>query len=128
MKMMIIVEGLLVRVHVSPPRHSSETSWADVSNWPQLPESYNPVGTTEATNTIDRSDTDHPLAEPDSPNISWFFEKDVDGSGSLGASELWIRYTENNWYNQRFQTAIEQLIREADSNFDREIDMQEYIK
>ena len=115
--------------HIAAIHSSLETSWADVSNWPQLPENYDPVNpATEAANAVDRSDAGSPHAEPDSPSISWFFEKDVDGSGSLGLNELWIRYTENNWYNQRFQTAIEQLIREADTNFDREIDMQEYIK
>ena len=66
-------------------------------------------------------------AEPGSPNIRWFFdkverlaiivtfyilplktghsihEKDADHSGSLTMSELWIRYTENDWYNGRYQ-------------------------
>ena len=68
------------------------------------------------------------ISEPDSPNISWFFDKDLDQSGTLTMSELWIKYTENNWYNQRYQTAIDKLILEADLNRDRSIDMAEYIK
>jgi hypothetical protein len=43
-------------------------------------------------------------------------------------SELWIRYTENNWYNERYQTAMESLVAQADSNGDRAIDMDEFIK
>jgi hypothetical protein len=66
--------------------------------------------------------------EPDSPNISWFFDKDQDQSGTLTLSELWVKYAENNWYNQRYQKAIETLIQEADLNRDRGIDMSEYIK
>ncbi len=49
-------------------------------------------------------------------------------SGSLTLSELWMRYAENNWYNQRYQTAIEKMIEAADANRDRAIDMQEYIE
>ncbi len=37
------------------------------------------------------------MTEPESPNISWFFDKDLDQSGSLTLSELWVRYAENNW-------------------------------
>lgn len=66
--------------------------------------------------------------EPDSPNIGWFFDHDADQSGTLTMSELWVRYAENNWYNQRYQTAIDKLIVEADENRDRQIDMAEYIK
>lgn len=73
-----------------------------------------------------RADTTDTSA--DSPNIGWFFEKDVDQSGSLTLAELWVKYAENNWYNQRYQTAIEKLIYEADLNRDRAIDMAEYIK
>ena len=43
------------------------------------------------------------VSEPDSPNIRWFFEKDTDHSGTLTMPELWIRYTENDWYNERYQ-------------------------
>lgn len=96
-----------------------ETSWADVANWPQLPIQTKPDDA-EQRSVVG--------FEPDSPNISWFFDKDLDQSGSLSDSELWIRYTEHNWYNQRYQNAIEKLILEADTNFDRLIDMEEYIK
>lgn len=96
-----------------------KTSWADVANWPQLPIQTKPDDA-EQRSVVG--------FEPDSPNISWFFDKDLDQSGSLSDSELWIRYTEHNWYNQRYQNAIEKLILEADTNFDRLIDMEEYIK
>ncbi len=65
------------------------TSWADVSNWPQMSE--------EVTNSTDSAEDKMSREEPESPNISWFFEKDADSSGSLTMSELWIKYTENNW-------------------------------
>ena len=74
------------------------------------------------------SDSIYAPKEPDSPNISWFFEKDVDQSGTLTLEELWVKYAENNWYNLRYQKAIETLIQEADTNRDRGIDMSEYIK
>lgn len=44
--------------------------------------------------------------------LNWkisFCEKDTDHSGSLTMSELWIRYTENDWYNQRYQVWISTL-------------------
>jgi len=46
----------------------------------------------------------------------------------LSLSELWVKYAENNWYNDRYQTAIEKLIFEADTNRDTGVDMQEYIR
>jgi hypothetical protein len=51
----------------------------------------------EVTNSTDSAEDKMSREEPESPNISWFFEKDADSSGSLTMSELWIKYTENNW-------------------------------
>ena len=53
---------------------------------------------------------------------------DTSQSGTLTLSELWVKYAENNWYNARYQTAIEKLIYEADTNRDHSIDMEEYIR
>ncbi len=99
-------------------------------NWPQLPTEIADIDDSDDNDGADvadrRSDTN--VLEPESPNISWFFEKDLDGSGSLSLSEMWMRYAENSWYNARYQTAIEKLIQAADTNRNQEIDMQEYIE
>ena len=41
-------------------------------------------------------------------------------------SKLWIRYTEKDWNNERYQTAMDTLILEADVNVNRPIDMEEF--
>lgn len=93
-----------------------------------MPQSVTSSGGSGPANRRSSNDRSSTVSEPDSPNIGWFFDKDMDQSGTLTMSELWIKYTENNWYNQRYQTAIDKLILEADLNRDRSVDMAEYIK
>lgn len=132
-------EDCVVDVLSGPGRYRCQApSWADLPNWPELQPAAasrirarlgTKVRTRESANNRRTSnEISSSAAEPDSPNIRWFFEKDTDHSGSLTMSELWIRYTENDWYNQRYQTAMDTLMLEADVNGDRAIDMDEYIR
>ncbi len=116
----------------------TETSWADVPNWPQMPRMDNDENSKKDKNAKKKNsgkngddeneDVPNAYPEPDSPNISWFFEKDADASGTLTLSELWQQYSENAWFNERYQLVLEKFIYEADLNKDRGIDIAEYIK
>lgn len=86
------------------------SSWSDVQNWPR-------------TDLLAQARLD---AEP--PNITWFRSKDKDKSGDLTKDELWMKYAESNWYNQRFQTVVSKMLEEADMDENGKIDLTEYIK
>ncbi len=64
------VRYMLYTYNMSRP-HFSATSWADVPNWPQLP-------TVRSGGGGDVNQIMRRISEPESPNISWFFEKDAD--------------------------------------------------
>ena len=113
----------------------TETSWADVPNWPRMPDMETMKEKNmknKKNNKKDKNDVDeeelNEFPEPDSPNISWFFEKDVDTSGTLTLSEIWEKYSDNDWYNERYDLVLDKFIYEADLNKDRGIDINEYIK
>lgn len=104
-------------------------SWADVPNWPQMP--VNQVEENdqddEGKDSTSRSDT-WTTIDPDPANVTWFRNMDYDNTGALSLQELIVEHQTSNWYNQRYRTAIDRLISEADTNGDRVITMDEYLK
>jgi hypothetical protein len=106
----------------------SVLSWADVPNWPQMkPPSIEPDD--PENDSTSRADTIRSnFIDPEPANVTWFRSRDRDNTGALSFPELINDYHYNHWYNNRYRTAMDRLINEADLNNDRVVDMSEYLK
>ena len=110
----------------------SESSWADVPNWPTVDKNKpdSSVLVVRSGTSIDSgsSSGSHLTREADGTNITWFRSTDFDRSGSLSRNELIAGRNSDSWYDQRFRLAVEKLIDEADLDGNKFIDMHEFVK
>ncbi len=84
------------------------------------------VASTNENDATSRSDSGFVDAEP--ANVTWFRSRDFDKTGAISLAELMVGYQSNSWYNQRYRTAMDRFVSVADSNGDRVIDMDEYLR